>query len=145
MIHLTVGACIVREDKVLLLYHSKLNKWLFPGGHVEENETLDEAVVREVREETGLNFEFLQYSSLNKEAEELTRNAVPFHANSHNVGDHDHYCAYYLGTSSSSNFVINHESKAIKWFSLEDLNALENAPKSILNMARYALETVKKQ
>lgn len=29
--------------------------WTFPGGGVEEGETLDQAVVREVKEETGLD------------------------------------------------------------------------------------------
>ena len=42
------------KSKVLMVFHKKLNKWLFPGGHLEQNEMPHEAVVREVREETGL-------------------------------------------------------------------------------------------
>lgn len=33
------------------------NQWAFPGGGMEENETLEEAVRREVREEVGLELE----------------------------------------------------------------------------------------
>lgn len=43
------------KSKMLLIYHKGLNKWLPPGGHVEQNESPDLAVLREIREETGLH------------------------------------------------------------------------------------------
>ena len=58
--HFTASALVLNEErKVLLLYHKKLNVWLYPGGHVENNETPDETVVREVLEETGLKVEII--------------------------------------------------------------------------------------
>ncbi|MGO9275803.1 MAG: NUDIX hydrolase [Terriglobia bacterium] len=51
--HLVVVGYIVHNGKVLLVWHEKLRKWLPPGGHVEEGELPTEAVIREVREETG--------------------------------------------------------------------------------------------
>jgi len=39
---------------VLLLFHRKLQMWLPPGGHIDPNELPDEAAVREVLEETGV-------------------------------------------------------------------------------------------
>jgi ADP-ribose pyrophosphatase YjhB (NUDIX family) len=50
----TVATFVVWRDRVLLLLHPKLKRWLPPGGHVEPNELPDEAAVREVREETGV-------------------------------------------------------------------------------------------
>ena len=50
----TVATFVVWRDQVLLLLHPKLKRWLPPGGHVEPNELPDEAAVREVREETGV-------------------------------------------------------------------------------------------
>ena len=50
---------LVRDGKTLLLKHRKLGMWLPPGGHIEEGETPDEAVLREVLEETGLEAEFI--------------------------------------------------------------------------------------
>jgi len=50
------GAIILSEDKksILLIYRGKQKDYTFPKGHVEENESLEEAMRREVKEETGL-------------------------------------------------------------------------------------------
>ena len=55
-----VGAVIVQDDRVLLIRRGQaplLGEWSLPGGVLECGETLREAVVREVREETGLEVE----------------------------------------------------------------------------------------
>ena len=58
--HFTASALIInKEGKVLLVNHKKLGVWLYPGGHVEPNETPDETVIREVEEETGLDVEII--------------------------------------------------------------------------------------
>ena len=62
--HFTASVYIIEKDKVLLLYHRKLGKWLQPGGHVEENETPPECAKREALEETGLEIEFLKQENL---------------------------------------------------------------------------------
>lgn len=54
-----VGAIAVvrRGDKVLLAQRSKggyVGRWGFPGGHVERGETVIEAAMRELSEETGV-------------------------------------------------------------------------------------------
>jgi len=60
-LRLTTICYIEKDDKYLMLHRTKKendqshDKWLGVGGKFEENESPDECVVREVKEETGLN------------------------------------------------------------------------------------------
>ncbi len=52
-----VGALILREDKVLLVRRAQdpgKGYWTNPGGYIEQHEPIEETVVREVLEETGV-------------------------------------------------------------------------------------------
>jgi 8-oxo-dGTP diphosphatase len=58
-----VGGVVVRDGRVLLIRRGKqplYGRWIVPGGTVELGETLEQAVVREIREETGLEVEPLE-------------------------------------------------------------------------------------
>lgn len=38
--HFTASAIIIKNNKVLLIWHKKLNVWLYPGGHIEKTSLL---------------------------------------------------------------------------------------------------------
>ena len=47
--------CItIRDDKIAMVHSIKYNYYKFPGGGIEENETNEEAMIRETAEEAGL-------------------------------------------------------------------------------------------
>src|SRR5436853_6051014 len=55
----TVGALIVNKEGRILLTksHKWFDKYTLPGGHIEVGETMKDAVIREVKEEVGLDVE----------------------------------------------------------------------------------------
>jgi 8-oxo-dGTP diphosphatase len=58
--YLAVSAAIVRDGKILVVRRARApahGLYSLPGGVVEVGETLKEAVMREVREETGMTIE----------------------------------------------------------------------------------------
>ncbi len=55
---LTVDGAVVKNNEILLIKRKNnpfKNKWALPGGFVEYNENVEDAVIREIKEETGLN------------------------------------------------------------------------------------------
>jgi len=54
--HFTASGVVLSDDfeNVLLIRHRKLGCWLYPGGHLDQDEDPVQAAVREVAEETGL-------------------------------------------------------------------------------------------
>ena len=57
----TVLAYIKKDDKYLMLFRNKKKvdinkgKWIGIGGHIEKDESKEQALVREIKEETGLD------------------------------------------------------------------------------------------
>lgn len=119
----TVATFVVRMNQVLLLWHTKLQMWLPPGGHIEPNELPDEAAVREVWEEAGLKVELVGERGLAiQEPRQLVR---PIGIQLERIAPgHEHIDLIYFARPIDprrAEVVRNAESEAIDWFSRTDL------------------------
>jgi 8-oxo-dGTP diphosphatase len=140
---LTVGGYIFCKDKVLLIHHRKLDLWLPVGGHIEENETPDQALLREIKEEVGIDVEILNQSDIPIEGNTKCNLATPFYVNVHPVKDHDHCCFFYVCKAiNPEKLQINNELKNFDWFTREDLNK-KHVPVDVKNQCIKAFEFMK--
>lgn len=123
---------IIEQERVLLIYHRKLSKWLPPGGHLEPNETPPEAALREAREETGIEIEFIRQENFWVErwnAKSFERpylcllEEIPAYKD---TPAHQHidfvYLARAVGGVEQQNL---EETDGLRWFTLEEAEALE--------------------
>ena len=45
---------IIKDNKILLGYETKEDQYIIPGGGIENNESIEECLIREIKEETGI-------------------------------------------------------------------------------------------
>lgn len=120
--HPTVGALIFNPAGELLLVqsHKFHGKWVVPGGHIEVGEKMVDAVLREAKEETGLDVydpqliffqEFIQDES--------------FWQKMHFI-----FFDFALKTDST-NVVLNNEAEAYKWVTLGEALTMDVDPYTI--------------
>jgi 8-oxo-dGTP diphosphatase len=83
--HVVVDGLIIKDDKILLVKRSpKLftepNKWCLPGGYLNLNETTEQAILREVREETGYKCEIIELLAIinGHQRVHVKRQDIPF-------------------------------------------------------------------
>lgn len=130
--HFTASMAVISPDdaKVLLVLHKATGLWLFPGGHIDENEAPHEAAMREVFEETGLNPRLYVSSKVRPGAaavpipwdvQEFPAPVKPYKGEP----AHHHIDFLYLGVTDSRVELIPQEDEVddVRWVTLFDLTA----------------------
>ncbi|MFH0869881.1 MAG: NUDIX domain-containing protein [archaeon] len=111
---------VVKDGKVLLTWNKKVNNWIPIGGHIEKDELPCGSVIREAKEESGLDIEVVCPSDKSK-----TANLVqPAHVHLDKIRpDHEHINLTYFGIVKGGKCLeLDDEGKELRWFSRDDLD-----------------------
>ena len=105
-------AIILKENKILVTQRSERMhlplKWEFPGGKIEKNETEENCILREIKEELNLEIEILgKLESKCFDYGTFSINLIPF-------------VAKYL-----SGEIVLAEHKSFRWLEKEELRSLD--------------------
>ncbi len=129
-----VGGALMenQEGKIFMAKAPKwANKWTFPGGHIEPGEGIVEALVREAKEEAGI--ENIQPIGVVSFGELI--NSKDFHRPAHFI-----YFDVYCKVNSSEIKLDNYELTEYGWFTPEEalkLDLAESFDKSINDYLKY--------
>nr|WP_315465157.1 NUDIX hydrolase [uncultured Rhodoferax sp.] len=128
--HVTTSGLVydAAADKVLLIHHRTLNRWLQPGGHHEGLDRLDVSAAREVEEETGVNVRLPQAPSLDAPLIDIDSHAIPANP-AKGEGAHVHHDFLYLfrGDAAAPLRPQWDEVRGVRWVERETLLSLPSA------------------
>lgn len=133
--HFTGSAWLVSTDggRVLLTHHRKLGRWLQLGGHADGDADLARVVLREAREESGI-----EDLTVDDEIFDLDAHRIPERGNE---AAHWHYdVRYVVRTVASDDYVVGAESLALAWRSIGEVAVDADADPSLRRMARKWLD-----
>jgi 8-oxo-dGTP diphosphatase len=124
MLRVSLTVIFNEENKVLLLKRSENtdwcpNCWALVGGKIEKNETPEEGLVREVKEETKIKLEKFKLKKIIK---------------------FDNVLEYLYLSKVNNNFVeLNSEHSDYRWYSLDEIKEIDNKVPELLNYIKYVI------
>ena len=127
--NLGVGGAVVKDGRLLLVRRASRRgrgNWQIPGGFVERDETMEQAVVREVAEESGVTAEVEGVLGIRNRSDPDSDNSA--------------YVILALRPISGEPTPDEHEVDRAGYFSLEEIDALEQVPPINREVARRALD-----
>jgi 8-oxo-dGTP pyrophosphatase MutT (NUDIX family) len=132
--HITCTGLVLSPalDRILLVHHRRLQRWLLPGGHVEADDPdPSRAAQREVLEETGAELD---------PAFEPQLAGLDVHGIPPGRGEpfHQHHDLVFLFRATSDVAVSSPESRAVAWCSAEEFDRYAVPSNVRLAFARIA-------
>jgi 8-oxo-dGTP pyrophosphatase MutT (NUDIX family) len=143
MMEISSGIIVFRKKSnkrlyLLLHYQFKGDYWDFPRGNLKDNETSEQAAIRETREETGLSEDELKIM-------EGFEEKVKWFYKLHNKPI-SKYVTYLLAETKKKEIKISKEHAGFKWLVFEDALRLlryNNSKKLLLKAEKFLNHTEK--
>ena len=118
--HFTASAWILNPttQKVLLLHHKKLNKWLQPGGHADGQTDLEKVARKEAYEETSLT----DFHLITSEVFDIDIHTIP---ERNGTPQHEHFdVRFTYFCTDKEKTTINSESNDFCWIKLNEVKTI---------------------
>jgi 8-oxo-dGTP diphosphatase len=121
-----VGAIVVADGAMLMVQRGRApakGLWSVPGGRVEAGEYLSEALIREVREETGITIQVGELAGI-------------FEV----LGEEHYVILDYLATAASGSAPVpGEDAAAARWVPLDEIPSLECTPRFVETMRAWGV------
>ena len=136
-----ITVCVKEKDKFLIVQEGipkAYGLWDFPGGHLDDNESIIDGAIREVKEETGLDVELIGILSIQRSL--LGENIVRIVLNAKKIGGTINY---------DKNEILDCKWATIEEFKKMNTDTLRISPtfldivEDIKNNKNYPLEMIK--
>lgn len=157
MRHFTATAFVVdSRNRTLLLWHKRLKRWMPPGGHIDPDETPEEAARRECKEETGLDVEIIgdaqpdlftgnpSEGAMLKKPIAMLLEQIPA-SEERNEPAHQHMDFLFLARPLDESQALElapTEGDDMRWFTREEIAELDETTDIFNNVKHYILECI---
>ena len=131
--HLTGSALVVDPSTgaMLVLLHTKLRRWLQPGGHADGDHELAGVALREATEETGIDGLEVLVPAVDLDVHTVDHGDA--------LGEHLHLdLRFVVVAPPGAEAPGNHESTDRRWVTLDELEQLADEP-GLVRLARAGL------
>ncbi len=113
--HFAATAYVIFQDRVLLIKHPKIKRWLPVGGKIDPGETPDQAVIREIKEEVGIDVEII-----NKKEVESNKVFSYRYTQLEDLGSKYHFDFIYYTKADTYDIKLENEIDEAHWFTYEE-------------------------
>lgn len=130
------SAVIVNDkNQILLLHRRDNNKWAIPGGTLEYNESIEQCLIREIKEETNLDIEIIKVFKIYSDPEAIIAYLDGEIRREFNV--------VYLAKVLSNEVIIDEESSQFSWIDIEQVHLMPlslSQKRRILDIQKLLIE-----